>query len=98
SSGTYTVGGTLEFTGADIVNNAANLTISGTSGKILNGTANGLDGFKNNTNSFTVTADGNFTTGAVNFTNSGNVTVTAGSALTVGGGEAYNQSAGTTTI
>lgn len=98
SSGTYTVGGTLEFTDADIVNNAANLTISGTSAKILNGTANGLANFKNNTNSFTVMSAGNFTTSAANFTNSGKVTVTAGSALTVGGDDAYNQSAGTTTI
>jgi hypothetical protein len=98
ASGTYTVGGTLEFTGADIVNNAANLTISGPSAKILNGTANGLADFANNTGSFTVTADGNFTTGVGNFTNSNKVTVTAGSSMTVGGGYAYSQSAGTTTI
>jgi hypothetical protein len=98
ASGTYTVGGTLEFTGADIVNNAANLTISGTSAKILNGTANGLADFANNTGSFTVTADGNFTTGVGNFTNSNKVTVAAGSSMTVGGGYAYSQSAGTTTI
>jgi len=80
------------------VNNAANLTISGPSAKILNGTANGLADFANNTGSFTVTADGNFTTGVGNFTNSNKVTVTAGSSMTVGGGYAYSQSAGTTTI
>jgi fibronectin-binding autotransporter adhesin len=98
TNGTYTVGGTLEFTGANIVNNAANLTISGSSAKILNGTANGLASFTNNTGSLTVTGDGSFTTGSANFTNSGNVTVTKGSTLSVGGGNAYNQSAGTTTV
>jgi fibronectin-binding autotransporter adhesin len=98
ASGIYTVGGTLEFTGANIVNNAANLTISGSSAKILNGTANGLANFTNNTGSLAVTGDGSFTTGSANFTNSGNVAATRGSTLTVGGGEAYNQSAGTTTI
>jgi hypothetical protein len=98
TTGTYTVAGTLEFTGANIVNNAANLTISGASAKILNGTANGLANFANNVGAFTVTTDGNFTTASANFTNSGKVTVAAGSTLTVGGGNAYNQSAGTTTI
>ena len=76
------------------MNNAANLTISGTSAKILNGTANGLADFANNTGSFTVTADGNFTTGVGNFTNSNKVTVATGSSMTVGGGYAYSQSAG----
>jgi hypothetical protein len=98
SSGTYTVGGTLEFTGANIVNNAANLTISGAAAKILNGTANGLANFANNTGTFTVTGDGNFTTGSAYFSNSNKVTVAAGSTLTVGGGNSYNQSAGTTTV
>ncbi len=99
ASGTYTVGGTLEFTGADIVNNAANLTITGTSAKILNGTANGLANFENNTGSFTLNGDADFTT-AVNsgtFTNSGTITVTKGSTLQ-NGGDSYVQSAGTTTV
>jgi hypothetical protein len=99
SSGTYTVGGTLEFTGANIVTNAANLTISGTAAKILGGSANGLANFENNTGSFTLTADANFTT-AVNsgtFTNSGTITVTKGSTLQ-NGGDSYVQSAGTTTV
>jgi hypothetical protein len=98
ANGTYTVGGTLEFTGANIVNNAANLTISGTAAKILNGSANGLANFANNTGSFTVTGDGNFTTGSAAFTNSNLVTVSKGSTMTVGGGDAYSQSAGTTTV
>jgi hypothetical protein len=98
SSGIYTVGGTLKFSGANIVNNAANLTISGTSAQILNGTTNGLANFVNNTGAFTVSANGNFTTGPSSFSNSGTVTVAAGSTMTVGGGNSYNQSAGTTTV
>jgi len=98
ASGTYTVGGTLEFGGANIVTNAANLTITGTTAKILNGTTNGLANFANNTGTFTVTGDGTFTTGSAAFTDSGTVNVTAGSTMTVGGGNSYTQSAGTTTV
>jgi fibronectin-binding autotransporter adhesin len=98
TKGTYQLGGTLEFTGANIVTNAANLTIGGGSAKILNGTANGLANFANNTGSLSVIEDGKFTTGSTAFTNSGKVTVSAGSSLTVGGGNSYTQSAGTTTI
>jgi fibronectin-binding autotransporter adhesin len=98
AGGTYTVGGTMEFTGANIVNNAANLTISGNAAKILNGTTNGLANFANNTGTLIVTGNGSFTTGSATFTNSGKVAVAQGSTLTVGGGNAYNQSAGTTTV
>jgi len=98
SNGIYTVGGTMEFTGANIVNNAANLTITGTTAKILNGTTNGLANFTNNSGAFTVTGNGAFTTGPGAFTNSGSVTVAKGSTMTVGGSNAYNQSAGTTTV
>jgi hypothetical protein len=98
TGGTYTVGGTLEFTGANIVTNAANLTITGTTAKILNGTANGLANFANNTGTFAVTGSGAFTTGAAAFTDSGAVTVATGSTMTVGGGDSYTQSAGTTTV
>jgi fibronectin-binding autotransporter adhesin len=98
ASGTYTVGGTMEFTGANIVNNAANLTISGNAAKILNGTTNGLSNFSNNTGAFILTGNGSFTTGSAAFTNSGKVTAAKGSTLTVSGGDSYNQSAGTTTV
>ena len=98
TGGAYTVGGTLEFAGANIVTNAANLTITGTTAKILNGTANGLANFANNTGAFSVTGNGTFTTGAAAFTDSGSVTVAAGSIMTVGGGDSYTQSAGTTTV
>jgi hypothetical protein len=98
TGGTYTVGGTLEFTGANIVTNAANLTITGTTAKILNGTTNGLANFANNTGTFAVTGNGTFTTGAAAFTDSGAVTLAMGSIMTVGGGDSYTQSAGTTTV
>jgi len=98
TSGTYTVGGTMEFTHANIVNNAANLTITGPAAKILNGSANGLANFANNTGSFTLTGNGNLTTGSAAFTNSNKVTVARGSTMTVGGGNSYSQSAGTTTV
>lgn len=98
TGGTYTVGGTLEFTGANIVTNAANLTITGTTAMILNGTANGLANFADNTGTFAVTGNGTFNSGSAAFTDSGAVTVAAGSAMTVGGGDSYTQSAGTTTV
>jgi fibronectin-binding autotransporter adhesin len=98
ANGTYTIGGTVEFTGANIVNSAANLTISGSTAKILNGTSNGLANFSNNTGSFNIAGNGSFTTGSAVFTNSGAVNVMKGSTLTVGGGNSYNQSAGTTTV
>jgi fibronectin-binding autotransporter adhesin len=98
TSGTYTVGGTLEFTGANIVTNAANLTITGTAAKILNGTANGLANFASNAGTLTLAGDGTLTTGSTAFTDSGAVTVTAGSTLTVGGSNSYTQSSGTTTV
>jgi fibronectin-binding autotransporter adhesin len=98
TKGIYEVGGTLEFTGANIVTNAANLTFAGPSGQILNGTANGLANFANNTGSLLLTESGKLTTGAAAFTNTGKVTVDAGSTLTVGGGNSYTQSAGTTQI
>jgi hypothetical protein len=98
TGGTYTVGGTLEFTGANIVTNAANLTITGTTAKILNGTTNGLANFANSTGTFAVTGNGAFTTGAAAFTDSGALTVATGSTMTVGGTDSYTQSAGTTTV
>jgi hypothetical protein len=99
SSGTYTVGGTFGFTGANIVNNAANLTLTGTSAKILNGTTNGLANFANNTGTFTLSGNANLTTGSTNFSNTGTAVVSQGSTLTVGGtNNSYNQSSGKTTL
>jgi fibronectin-binding autotransporter adhesin len=101
SGGTYTIGGTLQLASAngDIVTNAANLTLTGKTPKILDGTANALAGFDNNTGSFTLAGDAVLTTAASNFSNSGTVDISTGSTLTVGGtGNAYNQTAGKTTV
>jgi hypothetical protein len=82
-----------------ITTNAANLTLTGTSAKILDGTSNALAGFNNNTGTFTLASSATLTTASSNFTNSGTAVVSKGTTLTVGGtGNSYNQSAGTTTV
>jgi fibronectin-binding autotransporter adhesin len=98
TKGTYQLSGTLEFTGANIVTNAASLTIAGPAAQILNGTANGLANFANNTGTLSLGGDRVLTTGSTAFTNSGTVKVSSGSGLTVGGGNSFTQSAGTTTV
>jgi len=82
-----------------ITTNAASLTLTGTTAKILDGTNNALAGFNNNTGAFTLASGAKLTTASSNFTNSGTVLVSSGTTLTVGGtGNSYNQSAGTTTV
>jgi hypothetical protein len=101
TGGTYTVGGTLQLTSANggITTNAANLTLSGTAAKILDGTTNALAGFDNNTGTFTLSAGASLATASSNFTNSGTVDVAKGSTLDVPGtGSSYSQTAGTTTV
>jgi len=102
TGGTYTVGGTLQLTAANggITTNAANLTLTGKTAKILDGTTNALAGFNNNTGSLTLTNGATLTTATTgNFSNSGTVTVSKGTVLTAGGTtSAYNQTAGTTTV
>ena len=101
ASGTYTIGGTLQLPSANggIVTNAANLTLTGASAKILDGTANALAGFNNNTGTFALANAAKLTTAASNFTNSGTVTIGKGTTLTVPGtGHSYSQTAGTTTV
>jgi len=81
-----------------ITTNAATLTLTGTTAKILDGTTNALAGFNNNTGSFTLSANAALAT-ANSFTNTGTVDVAKGSTLTVSGtGHAYAQTAGQTTI
>ena len=85
TGGTYTVSGKLEFAGANVVTDAANLTISG-SGEILNSTTGG-NGLKNlasinSSGSLTLSGKANFTT-AGNLTDNGRLTVSSGSTLTV---------------
>jgi hypothetical protein len=103
TGGAYTIGGTLQLTAANggITTNAANLTLTGTTAKILDGTANALAGFDSNTGTGTFTLAGNavLTTAASNFTDAGTLDISKGSTLTVGGtGNNYNQTGGKTTI
>ncbi len=87
TGGSYTVGGKLSFAGANIVTDAANITLQGT-GEIVNSTnnSNGL------ANLATITAAGSFSlankakfTTAGNLTDNGRLTDGAGSTLTVNG-------------
>jgi hypothetical protein len=101
ASGTYTIGGTLQLTATNggITTNGANLTLTGTSASIKDGTTNALAGFNNNTGTFALASAATLTTASSNFTNSGTVTVAKGTTLTVGGtSHSYNQTAGTTTV
>jgi len=101
TGGIYNVSGTLQFPGANIVNNAANITLTGASAKILNSatSTNGLANFAANApgGSFTINGGANFST-LGNYSNAGALTIGSGSTLTVGGtGTTYTQTAGTTT-
>ncbi len=99
TGGTYTVGGTLQLASANggITTNAATLTLTGTSAKILDGSSNALSTFNNNTGTFALASAATLTTASSNFTNAGTVTVAKGTTLTVGGtGHSYSQTAGTT--
>jgi hypothetical protein len=101
TGGTYTVGGTMQLPSANggIASNAANLTLTGSSAKILDGTSNALAGFNNNTGTLTLASAATLTTSASNFSNSGTVVVSRGTTLTVGGtNNSYAQTAGTTTV
>ncbi|MBZ5600040.1 MAG: FG-GAP-like repeat-containing protein [Acidobacteriia bacterium] len=97
-SGKYLVTGTLQFTGANIVTNAASLTLTGTASQIIdqNG-ANGLANFAMNgaAGSFTLAGNRSFTTAGA-FRNSGTVDVSAGSILSIARG--YTQFAGQTIV
>jgi len=100
TGGTYLVTGTLQFDNANIVTNAANITLSGTTSVIedQNGN-NGLANFATNASggSFTLNGNRNFTTSGA-FNNAGRLTISKGSTFTVGGTNSYTQTAGTTTV
>src|SRR5215469_10389566 len=100
TGGTYTIGGTFEFPGANIVTNAAKVTLTGTAAKILNSTssANALANFATNASAgtFGLLSGATFTT-AGNFTNAGTVSIGAGTKFTVGGPGVFTQTAGKTT-
>jgi hypothetical protein len=98
--GTYNLTGTLGFSGANVVTNAAKLTLTGSSAEILNTKTNknGLANFSTNSSTGTLSLQGgaNLTTvGGVS--NAGTLTIGTGSTLTAGGAGTYTQTAGTTT-
>ena len=97
TGGAYLVSGTLQFNGANIVNNAATITLTGATSKIVDQTsANGLANFANNSGTFTL-ATGRTLTTTGSFTNSGITNVLKGTTFTVGGAGNFTQTGGTTT-
>jgi len=98
--GTYTVGGTFEFAGANIVTNASHLTLTGTTAQILNASthANGLANFASNASTGTFSLQsGSALTTVGNFSNAGTFILGSGTGFTVGGAGLFTQTAGTTT-
>ena len=102
NSGNYSVSGALEFDNANIVTNAATITLGSTTAKIENqSAANAMLGFTTNTSSgsFTLSGNASLSTTGGSFTNAGTVTVNSGSTFTIGGSSYnYTQTAGTTTV
>jgi hypothetical protein len=99
TGGTYQVTGTLQIP-ADITTNAGNITLTGTSSKILDPSSlNALAGFTTNA------AKGNFTlagnqilTTSGSFSNAGTLLVSKGGTFTVGKSGNYTQTGGKTTV
>ena len=99
TGGTYNLTGTLQFNGANVVTNSANITLSGATSQILNQTSgNGLANFATNSSSGVFSLGGGRTlTTAGSFTNAGSMVIGSGSMLTVGGtGTTYTQTGGST--
>ena len=102
TGGAYNVSGILQFNGAGIVTNAANITLGSAAAKIQNqSAANAMLGFTTNTaaGKFTLSGNANLTTTGSVFNNAGTVTVSTGSVFSIGGSNSvYTQTAGTTTV
>jgi fibronectin-binding autotransporter adhesin len=107
TGGKYLVNGTLEFDGADIVTNAANITLTGAKSAIINQSgANGLASFATNTKtgSFSLMSGAllNSTVTSGNFSNAGKVTVGVKGNFQISAPQpntaTYTQTAGTTTV
>ena len=107
TGGKYVVAGTLQFAGANIVTNAAALTLTGGSASIIDqNNSNGLANFTTNAaaGKFTLSGNQNLTTLAGTFANAGTVTVSTGSTFTVGNNgntslaTNYTQTGGLTTV
>ncbi len=98
TGGTYMVSGTLQFNGANIVNDAAKITLTGAPSAIIDQAAN--DGLRNFA---AITSKGSLTLHSKkalvtpgDFSNAGKLTVATGTKFTTGG--AYTQTGGTTTV
>jgi hypothetical protein len=97
TGGIYNLTGTLQFNGANIVTNAANITLTGTSSQIIDQhSKNGLANFATNNGRFALAGGRSFTT-VGNFTNAGTFAVNTGSIFALGASGMFTQSAGTTT-
>jgi hypothetical protein len=100
TGGTYLVTGTLQFDNANIVTNAASITLSGTTSSIEDQHGNdALANFATNASAgtFILGSDRNFTTFGA-FSNAGKLTISTGSTFTVGGANSFTQTAGTTIV
>jgi hypothetical protein len=100
TGGTFAVTGTLQFNGANIVNNASNIMLTGTASKIVNQSqADALANLANNEapGSFTLAGGRSFTT-VGNFTDAGTFHVSKGSTFSVAANNTYAQTGGTTTV
>jgi len=99
TGGTYALTGTLELQNANIVTNAASITLSGASAQIVdsNTNNNALANLATTAaNALLSLQGGQSLTTAASYANKGKTTVGAGSGLTVA--KTYSQSAGTTTV
>jgi len=104
TGGIYKISGTLGFAGANIVTNAASITLTGTTAEILNTTSstNGLANLATNASgsTFGLAGGAKFTT-VGNFTNNGTLNVGAGdkfSTGTNGASDLTNYDSGTSTL
>src|ERR1017187_3299668 len=87
TGGTYLVAGTLQFDNANIVTNAANITLTGTSSQIIDQSSrNALASFATNASSGSFTLSGGQVFAAGAFSNAGRMTISKGSTFTAGGG------------
>jgi hypothetical protein len=100
TGGTYTLGGILKFAGANVVTNDAAISLTDSTGEIVNSTngGNGLANFAVNgtTGSFALSGGTTFTTAGA-FTNSGALSIGSGSTFKTGGTSALTQTAGSIT-